>query len=349
MARSTSLSEFELRLAAQRREDDRRDREQRKQDREKEQARQQAHLESRQAEADTMSAAVQEQVKILAEVLTSVLPRPALTFERLMAAPKMAPFDPGELGEVIAAPDWSEFAPVPPQGLSRFLRARYDRQLTQAQDRFAAAEAEHRRRESQRRRALAVAKAKYDRKVTQERARAVRRNAYVADRQSAFAAGDPGAVEWFASCVLKASRYPDGFPREHRVAYQPEDRSLTVDAELPPVSVVPAVRAYRYVRARDVIEPVPRQENEISQRYDRLVSCVALRTLHEIFTVTPPEVVAAATFRGRVTTIDPATGKPSRAHLVSVSAGRDLFGDLVLAAVDPVACLARLNAPVTAG
>ena len=348
MARSTSLSEFELRLAAQRREDDRRDREQRKQDREHEKARQRAQLESRQREADTMTAAVQEQVKILAEVLTSVLPRPALTFERLMAAPKVAPFDPGELGQVMAAPDWSEFAPVPPQGLNRFLRARYDRQLAQAQGRFQAAEAEHRQRVSQRRQALAVAKATYDRKVTQERARTARRNAYVADRESAFAAGDPAAVEWFAGCVLKASRYPDGFPREHQVAYQPENRSLTVDAELPPASVVPAVRAYRYVRARDVIEPVPRQENEISQRYDRLIACVALRTLHEIFPVTPPEVVAAATFRGRVTTTDPATGKPSRAHLVSVSAGRGVFDDLVLASVDPVACLARLNAAVAA-
>jgi restriction system protein len=349
MARSTSLSEFEFRLAAQRREDDRLDREQRKQDREQEKARQQAQLESRQQEADTKSAAVQEQVTILAEVLTSVLPRPALTFERLMTEPEEAPFDPGELGQVMAAPDWSEFAPAPPHGLNRFLRARYDRQLAQSQGRFRVAEAEHRQRESQRRQALAVAKATYDKKVTQERARAARRNAYVADRQSAFAAGDPGAVEWFASCVLKASRYPDGFPREHQVAYQPESRSLTVDAELPPINVVPAVRAYRYVRARDVIEPVPRQETEISQRYDRLVSCVALRTLHEIFTVTPPEVVAAVTFRGRVTTIDPATGQPSRAQLVSVSAGRGVFDDLVLAAVDPVACVARLNALVTPG
>jgi restriction system protein len=349
MARSGSLSEFERRLAEQRREDDRLDREQRKQDREQEKARQQAHLESRQAEADTMTAAVQDQVKVLAEVLTSVLPRPALTFERLMTAPKVAPFDPGELGQMPAAPDWSEFAPVPPQGLNRLLRARYDRQLEQAQARFQAAEAEHRQRAAQRRQALAVAKAEYDRMVTQERARAVQRNAYVAERQSAFAAGDPGAVEWFAGSALKASRYPDGFPREHQVAYQPGNRSLTVDAELPPVSVVPAVRAYRYVRARDVIEAVPRQDSEVSQRYDRLLSCVALRTVHEIFTVTPPEVVAAVTFRGRVTTIDPATGQPSRAHLVSVSAGRDVFDELVLAAVDPVACVARLNAVVTAG
>jgi restriction system protein len=349
MARSGSLSDFERRLVTQRREDDRLDREQRKQDKEREKARQQEQLESRQREADEKNTAVQEQVRILEEILTGILPRPALTFERLLAAPKLPPFDPGELGQVPAAPGWSELAPIPPQGLNRFLRARYKRQLAQARGRFQAAEAEHQQRESQRRQALAVAKASYDQKLTQERARAARRNAYVAGRQSAFAAGDAGAVEWFAGCLLKASRYPDGFPCEYQVSYQAEHRNVTVEAELPPVSVVPSVRAYRYVEARDVIEPVPRQESEIRQRYDRLVCGVALRTLHEIFTATPAEVVAVVTFRGRVTTVDVATGKPSRAHLVSVSAGRPVFDDLVLAAIDPQACVARLNALAPAG
>ena len=349
MARSGSLSDFERRLVTQRREDDRLDREQRKQDKEREKARQQEQLESRQREADEKNTAVQEQVRILEEILTGILPRPALTFERLLAAPKLPPFDPGELGQVPAAPGWSELAPIPPQGLSRFLRARYKRQLAQARGRFQAAEAEHQQRETQRRQALAVAKASYDQKLTQERARAARRNAYVAGRQSAFEVGEAGAVEWFAGCLLKASRYPDGFPCEYQVGYQAEHRNVTVEAELPPVSVVPSVRAYRYVQARDVIEPVPRQDSEIRQRYDRLVSCVALRTLHEIFTATPAEVVVAVTFRGRVTTVDVATGKPSRAHLVSVSARRPVFDDLVLAAVDPEACVARLNALAPAG
>ena len=349
MARSGSLSEFERRLVAQRRGDDRLDREQRRQDKDREKDQQQEQAETRQREAEEKTAAVQEQIKILEEVLTGILPRPALTFERLMATPKLSPFDPGQLGQVMAAPDWSEFAPVPPHGLSRLLRRRHQRELAQARAGLAAAEAAHKQREAQRRQALAVAKASYDSKLTSERARAARRNAYVAARQSAFAAGRADAVEWFAGCLLKASRYPDGFPREHQVSYQAQDRDVTVDAELPPVSVVPSARAYRYVQARDVIEPVPRQDGEISQRYDRLVCCVALRTLHEIFTATPPEVVATVTFRGRVTTVDAATGKPSRAQLVSVSAVRPVFGDLVLAAVDPQACVARLNALASAG
>ena len=124
--------------------------------------------------------------------------------------------------------------------------------------------------------------------------------------------GDAEAVQWFVDCVLRASKYPDGFPREYQLAYRPEQREIAVDYELPPRLVVPSARAYRYVKPRDVIESVPRAESEISQCHERLVSCVALRTLHEIFTATPPDVVRAIAFTGRVSTVDRATGKPLR-------------------------------------
>ena len=221
--------------------------------------------------------------------------------------------------------------------------------MAAAQARFEAAQADHQRRESERRRELAAIKARYDRKVTEERARAVARNAYVASRQSAFASGDAEAVQWFADCVLRASKYPDGFPRQHQVAYRPERREVAVDFELPPRGVVPSARAYRYVKPRDVVEPLPRPETEISQCYERLVSCIALRTLHEIFTATPPEVVQAVAFTGRVAAVDRATGKPLRPELLSVSAERSVFDDLVLATLDPAACLARLDALASPG
>jgi restriction system protein len=72
-----------------------------------------------------------------------------------------------------------------------------------------------------------------------------------------------------------------------------------------------------------------------------------LRTLHEIFAATPGDVVEAVVFNGRVSTTDRATGKPVRPHLLSVSAERAAFMDLVLAAVEPAACLKRLNALVS--
>jgi restriction system protein len=346
MTRSGSLAALEQRLAAQRREDERLVRERRQRDKEQDKVRQQEHLESQQRAAEEKTAAVLQRMKMLDEVLTSVLPLRPLSFGQLMAAPRTPDFDPGPLGPLLPAPDWNDFAPVPPAGLGRFVGAlaRQGRQVAEARARFEAAQADHRHAESRRRQALAAAKARHDRKVTEERAKAVARNAYVTGRQAAFAAGDAEAVQWFAGCVLRASKYPDGFPREYQVTYRPEHRDVAVDFELPPRRVVPAARAYRYVKARDVIEPLPRPESEITQCYERLLSCVALRTLHEIFSATPPDVVRVIAFTGRVSAVDRATGKPLRPEVLSVSAERSVFNDLVLATVDPAVCLARLNA-----
>jgi hypothetical protein len=100
---------------------------------------------------------VQVQIKSLEEVLTSVLPLPPMSFDRLMATPQTPAFDPGPLGVAAPGPDWSAFAPAKPGGLLRFLgrTARFKRQAAQARDRFEAATAEHREHESRRQLALA--------------------------------------------------------------------------------------------------------------------------------------------------------------------------------------------------
>jgi restriction system protein len=306
-------------------------------------------LDSAQREADEKTAVIEQQIKALDEILTGALQLPPWSFERLMVSSKEARFDPGQLGRALPAPAWEDFAPERPSGLRRFLggAVRYKRRLAAARTRFAAAESDHQHAESERQQALAVANARYHREVTQERARAAKRNAFVARRRTAFAAGDPEAVEWFVGGVLHASRYPDGFPRQHQVTYSPENREVAVEFELPPQDVVPSARAYRYLATRDAVEPLPRPAGEIRQRHQRLAASVALRTLHEIFTATPPDVVERVAFDGRVTSVDPATGKPARQHLLSVSVARPAFDDLVLAAVDPIACLDHLNALVS--
>ena len=348
MARGGNLADWQQQLAA-RREDERLARERKRQEKEREKAQQQEHHEAGQRAAEEQTAAVREQIESLDEVLTSVLTLPPVSFDRLMVTVRTPAFDPGPLGVAQPAPDWTDFAPARPGGLRRLLTAAVGRkrQTAQARARFEAAVAEHRQRESQRQKDLAVAKAKYHGKVTEERARAAARNAHIERRRSAFGAGDAEAVEWFARCVLKASRYPDAFPRAYQVAYDPPARTVAVEFELPPRRVIPSARAYQYVPAREAADPVPRPEDEIDQRYERLITCIALRTLHEIFSATLPDVVRAVSFTGYLGGTDRATGKPVRPHLVRVSAERPRFEDLVLAEVDPAACLAGLGAQVS--
>src|SRR5689334_302732 len=106
MARSGSLAAWEQRLAAQRRDEDRLARERRQRERDSERVRQQEHLASRQREAEEQTAAVEERMKALGEVLASILPLRPLTFERLLATPRVPDFDPGPLGSALPAPDW---------------------------------------------------------------------------------------------------------------------------------------------------------------------------------------------------------------------------------------------------
>ena len=247
------------------------------------------------------------------DILTDALRREPFSFERLMVVTAAPPFEPGELGVAALAPSWDDYAPARPGGIGRVVR-RYGAQVAAAQEQFAEAQAGHQQKEAERQRALAVAKAKYDRAVTEHRAKLVRRNAQVAAQRKAFEAGNPAAIEWFAGRLLAASPYPKEFPRGHQVAYA--DRQLTVDFEL------------------------PAQEDD---GYDALVARIALRTLYEIFGATPAELVEAVVFHGRVSAAHPATGRPDRAYLLSVAAERDAFAQLNLATVDPVACVSHLS------
>jgi hypothetical protein len=88
MSRSGNLAEWERRLAAQRREDERLTRERARREKEQEKVRQQSHHDAEQRTADEQAAAVQEQIKNLDEVLSGVLPLPPMSFDRLMATPR---------------------------------------------------------------------------------------------------------------------------------------------------------------------------------------------------------------------------------------------------------------------
>lgn len=304
--------------------------------------------EAAQAEAAEKTAAVQRQIKALDEMLSSVTLLEPLSFDRLFVTPAAAKFDPGQLGVAAAAPVWESYAPARPAGLRRLTgRSRYKQRLDRARAEYENARTAYLRAESQRGRALAAAKAKHDREVTGDHARAAAQNAEIARRRAAFADGDRESVEWFVDRAIAASRYLKVFPRDYQVAYEPKPKTVHVIAELPPGGIVPSARAFRYVASRDTIEPVPRPDEEIRQRYRRFVCAAALRVLHTVFAATPAEVVDAVDFNGCIGSADPATGKAVRPCLVSVTAARAAFSELVLTSVEPVACLEYLSGVVS--
>jgi restriction system protein len=342
-------SDWEKQHAAQRREAERQARELARQAKEQAKARQAQHVVEQQQLAETKTAKLADEIRILDQVLLGVLNRPPITFAQLKARPRPVAFQPGRLAEPVPTPNWGDYAPVEPRGVDRWFGGmnQYRRDLAAAQRRYETAADEYRAMEAQREKDLQSAQAAHHRKVEEANVQVAAYNRQVDQHAADFAVGEAPAVEWFVNHVLRASRYPQGFPAMWQVAYRPENRDVVVEFELPGQQVVPAVREYRYIKARDSIDPVARPITEIKQRYARLIACIALRTLHEIFRATPAGVIEAVVFNGRVNTTDRATGKQVRPHLISVEGERAAFDELVLADVDPAACLAYLNALVS--
>lgn len=262
MPQGGGQSEWQRLQAAQRREAERRAREKAKLAKE-------TYLASQQQAAEDKTADLDRKIRVLDGVLTDSLSCPPLAFQQLKVSPAIPRFDPGPLGTGAPEPEWVDYAPIEPKGLGRLFggAARHEREMTAAQGRFEAAKLQHRQDEDQWQRALALARAEHEREVADARAKAAAHSADVEARQAAFALGEPEAVEWFVGRVLDGSRYPKGFPCRHQVAYRPENRDLVVEFELPPREVIPKERGYRYVKTRDVVEPLPRPEAEIKQRY----------------------------------------------------------------------------------
>jgi restriction system protein len=315
-----------------------------------ERERKRLYIEDRKAETAAMVADFQARIAELDAVLTAGLHQgPGVSFSSLKHMVEMASFDPGGLDRPFAEPQWAQFAPRPPGAVGRMFggSARYAREEAAAREAYEHECARHAAAESDRRWQLAERRRAYDRQAA-EAARAVaEHNAGVDQLEREFRAGEAEAVAQFLTLVLDASVYPEGFAHRTRALYRHEPREVVVEYELPPQSVIPVERGYKYVQNSDEIRTVDRPVKEIKDRYARLIAIVALRTIQEVFAADQAGVVGVVTFNGHVSTKDRATGQPVRPCLISVSAQQELFATFVLADLDPVACLHKLNALVS--
>lgn len=85
-----------------------------RQAKERDKAQQAQHLVEQQQLAEAKTARLADEIKILEQVLLSVLDRPPITFDQLKVRPRPPAFQPGRLAEPIAAPNWREYEPVEP-------------------------------------------------------------------------------------------------------------------------------------------------------------------------------------------------------------------------------------------
>ena len=321
-----------------------REREQRKKQAEKD--RLAAEAAARDGESAARTEAVEQRVAELEGLLRSSLRRdPRIRFESLRVSPAVQPLDLGPLANPIPLPQWADFEPAPPTALGRMFGGgqRYQASYEAAERMFADAQADYQRRETARQRGVVAARAQWGRAADEARRQADAHNAHVAEIAAGFRAHDRFAVSEYVQIVLDRSPYPEGFPAERHAGYVPESSLLAVQWFLPTFDIVPEHKAFRHIKTRKAVEPVARPPAEAQRLYNAVIAQVAIRTVREVFAVTPQDMVSTVVFNGHVDTVDPATGQRIQPPLISMRATRDRFDELELAEprFDPVASIRR--------
>ena len=162
-------------------------------------------------------------------------------------------------------------------------------------------------------------------------------------KRTAYELVDPQAVEEYCDLVLSASQYPDYFPQEFELDYNPSTKTVIVDYVLPAPEALPTLKNVKYIANRDDFEEQHIAPSQAAKLYDEVLYQVVLRTVHELLEADTAQALEAVVFNGIVTSIDRRSGKPVTACVLSLRAGRSEFLAIDLAQVDPRACFKALK------
>ncbi len=307
------------------------------------------YAEIRAAEITEMNADLEATVEALQSLLQHTLTiDDYLDLAQLKQTSVLPAWQHGQLEQPYPAPDPTQFRPPPLAGLGKlFGKTKHEQAFEAGRVAYEEAVDAHGKAEEARLGELARQRDLYQAAVTTAEEATAAQHAQVDDFETNFAAGDPEAVVAYFELVLNASDYPDPFSRTFRLAYVPESRQAVVEYDLPPVSIVPPVKTYRYVKTSDKSTETLRPVAQVKALYASVVAQVTLRTVHELFEADRGRHLDVVVFNGLLQTVDPGSGQRIKPCLVTVRTTREQFAQLDLSLVEPLACLKHLSAGVS--
>jgi len=143
--------------------------------------------------------------------------------------------------------------------------------------------------------------------------------------------------------VLARSKYPEIFPQQYELSYNPENKLLLVDYFLPSLNEIPKLKEVKYNKSLDQFKEYFLSGTAFNELYDRALYEITLRTIHELYEADVIDVLALIVFNGYVRSIDEGTGREVIACILSVQANRDDFLKINLSNVDPKTCFKTLK------
>jgi restriction system protein len=143
--------------------------------------------------------------------------------------------------------------------------------------------------------------------------------------------------------VLNNSKYPESFPNNFETEYNPENRSLIIEYELPSQKDVPAIKEVKYLASKNQLKEILIPENQVNKMYDNAIYKITLRALHEIFESDIVNAIDIISLNGWVKSINKATGKEENNCILSIQVKKTEFTNIDLSKVDPKTCFKTLK------
>ncbi|MGW2488844.1 restriction endonuclease [Streptomyces sp. NPDC001606] len=294
----------------------------------------QGYREYRQSQARRRTEELEQQVAGLRELLVAGCRAPAFRASSLLRAEEVPPFDPGPLAWPVRMPDPEQY-----RAQGGWTAGRRSQAEAEARARFERDWQAAQATEAQRQRQLAAVQQEHERRVAEQLAETRRHNASVRELTEGAARGDARAVAgYFTAALHAAPPWPEGFPRQAALAFDPGAGQLVVDWELPGYAVVPAAKSVRYIAGQDLEKETARPVTQRRALYREVLAQSLLLVLHQLYAADEHGVLRSIALNGFVDAPDPATGRPARIVLATVLAPRDGFTGLHLAQVDPLSC-----------
>jgi restriction system protein len=308
------------------------------------------YAEARTAEVAANNEELEQQVADLQSLLSASLQvDDFIDLDSLKQAAQIPVWQHGHLEIAEPAPDPAQYTVPSPSGIGKLFGGKQHKQAVEtAQAAYEQASEQHVQREQARIAALQQARASFDATTAAANAAAEKQHQEIDAFKATLASGDQDAVVTYFEMVLRRSSYPETFPQAFKLAYVPASRQIVLEFEFPPLEVVPTVKTYRYVKSQDSVTETARAATQIRALYSSALAQTTLRTLHELFEADRGRFLDVVVFNGMLQSIDPGTGLPIHPCLITVRTTREVFAELDLSHVDPMACLKHLSASVSA-
>ena len=150
-------------------------------------------------------------------------------------------------------------------------------------------------------------------------------------------------IEFFKN-TLDLSIYPILKYKNIDISYNPENKIIIVDYEIPNIDDIYNIEKITYISTRKEFRAINYKPKELSELYNNTIYQICIRTIKEIFDIdTEYNFVDSAVFNGMVTCNDKSTGKQQTVCICSIQANKNEFKDIDLSNIVPKYCFKMLK------